>query len=350
MQEFIDKVSSGINLTDGDIERAVARLVSPQIADGVKAGFLKALRAKGETADEIAGFVKALLGHAVDPQIERAKLPGPMLDICGTGGDRMGLFNVSTTSMFVLAADGAAVVKHGNRAITSKCGGADVLEELGIQMNLPPVRLKHCVEELGVGFLFAPNYHPAFKVIGPVRKALAAQGVTTVFNMLGPLLNPAKPDHQLIGVFSEPLLPKFAEVFVLLARKHAWAVHGRNADGEGVDELSTIGPTFVRKVSASGIEVFTIAPEQFGFARVETSELRGGDKTENARILIGILDGTIRGGKRDVVLLNAAAGFVVAELATDLPEGIAMAKESIDSGRALAKLRALQNFDHGSLA
>ncbi len=344
MQQFIEKVSRGSELSNGDIERAVANLVSPEIPDRGKADFLKALRTKGETANEIAGFVKALLLHAVDPQIESAKQRGPMLDICGTGGDRMGLFNVSTTSMFVVAAGGAVVVKHGNRAITSKCGGADVLEELGIKIDLPPEQLRRCVEDLGVGFLFAPNYHPAFKVIGPVRKALAEQGVTTVFNMLGPLLNPAKPDYQLIGVFSEPLLPKFAEVFILLGRKHAWAVHGRNAEGEGVDEISTIGPTFVRKVSTAGIEAFTIAPEQFGFARVETTELCGGDKTENARILIGILDGTIRGGKRDVVLLNAAAAFVVAELAPDLPQGIAMAKEIIDSGRALAKLRELQDF------
>jgi anthranilate phosphoribosyltransferase len=267
-----------------------------------------------------------------------------MLDVCGTGGDRMELFNVSTTSMFVLAAGGVVVVKHGNRGITSKCGGADVLEALGIKIDLSPTEFKTCVETHGLGFMFAPNYHPAFKLIAPVRKMLAAEGVATVFNMIGPLLNPAKPDHQLIGVFSEKLLPKFAEALVLLGRKHAWTVHGRNADGEGVDEISTIGPTFVRKVSAAGIEEFTIAPEQFRFQRAEIGELRGGDKTMNAGILLRILDGSDRGPKRDVVLLNAAAGFVITGIAPTLADGIERAAEQIDSGHALQKLRALQRL------
>lgn len=344
MKKLIQQLSDRADLSEADIDRAVADLISENVSDQEKAELLKALRTKGETADEIAGFVKALLTHAVDPRLDRAVLNGPLLDVCGTGGDRMDLFNVSTTCMFVLAAGGAIVVKHGNRAITSKCGGADVLEALGVRIDLPPEALKRCVEQTGIGFMFAPNFHPSFRKIAPVRKMLAAEGVATIFNMLGPLLNPARPDHQLVGVFSESLLPKFAEVFMLLGRTHAWAVHGRNADGEGVDELSTIGPTFGRRVSRDGIEVFTIAPEQFEFRRAEIAELRGSDKIENAQILLGILDGSIRGAKRDVVLLNAAAGFVVANLAKDLPDGIAIAGEQLDSGRALAKLRELQNF------
>ncbi len=344
MQDLISHVGSGSDLSSTQVGEAVSFLLDEKISDAAKAALLKALRAKGETAAEIAAFVQSLLGRAIDPQFDPASLPGPMLDVCGTGGDKMDLFNVSTTSMFVLAAGGAVVVKHGNRAITSKCGGADVLEALGVKIDLPPADLKRCVEKIGVGFLFAPNYHPAFKAVAPVRKMLAAQGITTIFNLLGPLLNPAQPAHQLVGVFSERLLPKFAEALGLLGRKHAWAVHGRNAEGEGVDELSTLGPTLVRKVTAGGVETFTLAPEEFGFPRAEMADLRGGDKSENARILTGILDGTMRGAKRDVVLLNAGAGFVVAELARDLAAGIALAAEQIDSGRALAKLRVLQNF------
>lgn len=344
MNELIAHVESGCDLSPAQAGESVAFLLDENGDAASKAAFLKALRAKGETAAEIAAFVKSLLERAVDPLLAAQNLPGPLLDVCGTGGDRMDLFNVSTTSMFVLAAGGAIVVKHGNRGITSKCGGADVLEELGVRIDLPPEDFKKCVEGCGAGFMFAPNYHPAFKAIAPVRKALAAEGVPTIFNLLGPLLNPARPDFQLVGVFSETLLPTFAEVFLLLDRRHAWAVLGRDADGRGVDELSTIGPTFVRKVNEQKIEPFTIAPEQFGFARADAADLAGGDRVANARILIGILDGSIRGPKRDVVLLNSAAGFVVAGLAPHLAAGIALANEQLDNGKALEKLRALQRF------
>lgn len=334
----------GNDLDATQVEIAVASLVDREIAHEPKAEFLKALRRKGESAAEIAAFVDSLLERAVDPGLDAAQLDGPLLDVCGTGGDRLDLFNVSTTAMFVLAAGGAIVVKHGNRGITSKCGGADVLEELGVKIDLPPAAGKRCVEKNGVGFLFAPSYHPAFKAIAPVRQALAAEGVTTVFNMLGPLLNPACPDYQLIGVFASALLPKFAATLVLLQRTRAWAVHGTSDTGGGVDEISTMGSTEICQVDDGKIESLRIEPEDFGLLRVSAEELRGGDCEENAQLLQGILRGKIRGAKRDVVLLNAAAGFVICHLAPDLPAGLELAQAQIASGRAWAKLQALQKF------
>jgi anthranilate phosphoribosyltransferase len=325
------------------VESAVAILVNESAEAEPKADFLRALAAKGETDSEIAAFVEALLARAVDPAIDPAKVSGPMIDVCGTGGDRLDLFNVSTTSMFVLAAGGAAVVKHGNRSISSKCGGADVLEALGVRIDLSPEQFRETVARLGFGFLFAPHYHPAFKAIGPVRKTLADQGVTTVFNLLGPLLNPARPAHQLVGIFSFAALPKYASVLQKLGRTHAWAVHGQTGDGAGMDEISTMGTTHVYTVQKAGISSHQLAPESLNLHPAAIEELKGGNREENAKILVGILDGTLRGPKRDMVTLNAGAGFVVANLAADLETGFAMANEQIDSGAALAKLRALQD-------
>ena len=339
MQELTEQLRQQRDLSGSDIERAVAGLLAPDVVDAEKADLLKALREKGETALEIAGFVKALLVRAVDPEIDPTRVPGPMLDVCGTGGDKLELFNVSTACMFVLAAGGACVVKHGNRAITSRCGGADVLEELGVKIDLAPADLRRCVEEHGLGFLFAPAFHPAFKAIVPVRKALAAQGIPTIFNLLGPLLNPARPAHQLVGIFSPLLLPKYAEALAALDRAHAWAVHGC-----GMDELSLTGPSEVREVKAGVIREFSVDAVSLGLPRCEIADLRGGDCAENARILAAILDGTERGPKRDIVLLNSAAGFVIAGLASDLAAGIERANEQIVSRRAHEKLTALQRF------
>lgn len=339
MHHLTDLLRNERELSAAQIESAVASLLASEIADEAKADFLKALREKGETAAEIAGFVKALLARAIDPEIDPARVPGPMIDVCGTGGDKLELFNVSTACMFVLAAGGACVVKHGNRAITSRCGGADVLEELGVKIDLPAAELRRCVEEHGLGFLFAPSFHPAFKAIGPVRKALAARGVPTIFNLLGPLLNPARPAHQLVGIFSPLLLPKYAETLAALDRARAWAVHG-----SGMDELSLSGPSEVREVKAGVIREFSVDAAALGLAHCEIADLRGGDCAENARILVAILDGSERGPKRDMILLNSAAGFVICGLAPDLDAGLAIAREQLESGRALAKLNALQEF------
>ena len=295
--------------------------------------------------------MEAFLERAIDPGLDPATLPGPAIDVCGTGGDRLDLFNVSTTAMFVLAAGGAAVVKHGNRSVTSRCGGADVLEALGVPVELPPDALRRCMASAGCAFLFAPRYHPAFKIVAPIRKALAAEGVPTVFNLLGPLLNPARPECQLAGIFSEAALPKYASVLHRLGRRRAWAVHGIAANGAGMDEVSSMGPTRIHPVENGEIgapwalSVETL--ERLGIAPPRLEDLRGGSLEENARITEGILDGSLRGPKRDLVLLNAAAGFVVAGLAADLPDAFALARSQIDSGEALARLNALRRFGAG---
>jgi len=268
-----------------------------------------------------------------------------MIDVCGTGGDKLELFNVSTTSMFILAAGDAVVVKHGNRAITSRCGGADVLEELGIQIDSPPARLKRSVETLGLGFIFAPSYHPAFKAIAPVRKRLAAEGVPTIFNLLGPLLNPARPAFQLVGVFSGALLDRLAATLALLGRERAWVFAGQTPEGAFIDEISISGPTELREVRRqSAIAKRVIGPDEVGLPHARIDELRGGDRKENAGILLSILNGSERGAKRNIVVLNAAAGFVVTGLAPDLSAGIERASGLLEDGRALAKLHALQRF------
>jgi anthranilate phosphoribosyltransferase len=345
MRDLIEHLSHRQDLDAAQIAQAAAALLDTAEDDAVKGDFLLALRAKGETAFEIAGFARAFLARAVDPEIDVARLDGPMLDVCGTGGDRMELFNVSTTAMFLLAAGGAVLVKHGNRGITSKSGGADVLEALGVRIEYPPALLRECIAATRIGFIFAPAYHPAFRVIAPVRKALAAQGVTTLFNILGPLLNPARPPWQLAGIFSESLLPKYAEVLGLLGRRCAWAVHGSSGGiGGGVDELSTLGINHYCAVKEGVVTSHTLDAGPFGFRRAEIEELRGGDRTENARILTGILGGQIHGPRRDVVILNAAAGLVVCGLAGDLAEGIRRAHEQLDNGRALASLKGLQAF------
>ena len=340
MQTLISLLKNGSDLDAVRVGAAIDGLLSSAIPDPVKAEFLKALREKGETAGEIAAFVNALLERAIDPKIDRAMLSGPLLDVCGTGGDNMELFNISTTSMFVIAAGGAVVVKHGNRGVTSKCGGADVLESLGIRIDLEPAMLKRCVETIGLGFLFAPHYHPAFKAIVPVRKMLGEQGVKTIFNILGPLLNPARPDFQLVGVFDKTLLSKYAEVLGLLGRIRAWALNGA-----GADEILPFGSTAVVETAKTGFRDFVIEPGSLGIPLCEQDALRGGDKNENARILLGVLDGSIRGPKREVVVLNAAAGFVVTGLVPDLATGIARANELLDKGLALDKLKALRDFN-----
>ncbi len=339
-------------LSSVEISQAADGLLNETVESAAKANFLKALSRKGETNAELAGFVEAFLKHARDPGIKPEGLPGPMLDVCGTGGDQLDLFNVSTTSMFVLAAGGAVMVKHGGRSVSSQCGSADVLEELGVKIDMPLESLRRCVETLGCGFLFAPHYHPAFKAVAPVRKDLAAKGIKTIFNLLGPLLNPTRPAYQLVGVFLESALSRYATVLAQLGRKSAWALHGKTLDGAGMDEVSTLGPTRVNEVQVGGAGAFscrdfiiaTSELERLSLVPGTLADLRGGTREQNAQIIYAILEGSLRGPKRDIVTLNAAAGFVVCKLAPDLEAGFALANEQIDSGRALAKLKALQAF------
>lgn len=337
MTTLTEQLRAGQDLAADQVEHAVAQLTDAAVTEETKAAFLVALREKSESAAEIAAFARSLLARAVSPDLDAASVSGPMLDVCGTGGDKLDLFNISTAAMFILAAGGVCVVKHGNRAITSKCGGADVLEELGVKIDLPPERLRACVEQHGLGFLFAPLYHPAFKTIAPVRRALAERGIPTVFNLLGPLLNPVQPAYQLVGIFAPVLLPKYAAVLALLGRARAWAVHG-----SGMDELSLCGPSEICEVSAGLCTESRLDPRDLGLSFCQMEELRGGDRAMNARILLAILEGEERGPRRDIVLLNAAAGFVITGRAPDLASGLALGREQIASGRARAKLEVLR--------
>lgn len=327
-----------------EIPVAARALLSPNVDDQAKARFLHALRQRGETVAELAGFVEAFLDFAVNPQL--AIDPNrPTIDVCGTGGDGLQLFNVSTAVMFILAAAGATVLKHGNRAITSKSGGADVLEALGIQIETTPATLQRCIDEAGCGFLFAPTYHPSFKTIGRVRRQLAMEGHTTMFNLLGPLLNPARPDYQLVGIFSPEMQETYAAVVAKLGRKTAWVVHGTTADGRGMDEISTLGPTQVIAVEKGRLRRLTI--ESNPREERDLHSMRGQDATSNARTLEDLLRGRENlEPLREIVSLNAGAGLFIAGLAPDLQAGINQAWEIITSGSAWPRVELLRRFSH----
>lgn len=343
MDALIGDLETGTELDPRQIHTAAELLLDERVADEKKARLLEALALKGETAAEVAGFVEAFLDHAVDPRVDVEAFEGPTIDVCGTGGDKLDLFNVSTTSMFVAAGAGAVVVKHGNRGITSKSGGADVLEALGVKIDLPPEGFRRCLDLAGIGFLFAPSYHPAFKSVVGVRKQLASKGVRTIFNLIGPLLNPARPQCQLVGVFSRDLCPVFAEILQRLGRESAWVVHGTTGDGGSVDELSLMGSTRICKAgSFQDIDDEEVRPRDFGMKHAEIEDLRGGDAATNAAILVAILDGSDTGPKREMVLLNAGAAIACAGLADDLGEGIEVARTVLDSGAALERLKRLQ--------
>ncbi|MFT3991524.1 MAG: anthranilate phosphoribosyltransferase [Luteolibacter sp.] len=343
MDALIHHLENHQDLTDREVRVAAELLLDVAVADEKKARLLAALSAKGETAGEIAGFVEAFLEHSVDPHVGLLDLDGPTLDVCGTGGDQLNMFNVSTTSMFVAAAAGAVVVKHGNRGITSKSGGADVLEALGIRLDLPTGDFRNCLEKAGVGFLFAPMYHPAFKAVVGVRKTLAEKKIRTIFNVIGPLLNPARPQCQLIGVFAREFCPPFAEILQRLGRESAWVVHGTTRDGRSVDEVSLMGPTRIFKTgSYQDAEDEEISPSDFGLHLAKVEDLQGGDAKENAAILEAILSGRDTGPKRDMVILNSGTALACCGLADNIGHGIEISREMIASGAALDRLRRLQ--------
>lgn len=345
MKNFTDKVRAGHELPADDILAVAGLLLGGETGDGDKADFLQALHQRGETPAELRAFASAFLERA-EPFDFSPDL-GPVLDVCGTGGDKLGLFNVSTAVMFVAAGAGARLVKHGNRGITSRSGGADVLEALGVAVEAPADRLQGMLAEAGAVFLFAPRFHPAFKSVAPARKILAERGSASVFNMLGPLLNPARPQKQLAGVFSEELLPLYSAVLPELGRDTAWVVHGR-AGGHGVvDEISTLGPTRIAKTFAGSTETVEVTPEDLGVPRAQIEGLRGGDAVHNARILDGLLSGERRDAARDLVLVNAAAAVTVAGLVEDWSEAMERAAESLDSGAARQVLLKMQRISRG---
>jgi anthranilate phosphoribosyltransferase len=344
MRSLIDKLKSGRDLDVGDISYAVPVLLSDQTEDALKSEFLIAFHRKGETADELVGFARLLMERAIDPMIDASQLPGPVVDVCGTGGDGFNSFNVSTTIMFILAAGNVVVVKHGSRSVTSSCGSADVLEKLGVEIHLTPEELRECVQRLGLGFIFARQFHPAFRTVAEMRKRMAQEKTRTIFSLLGPLLNPARPSRQLVGVFAPRLTSVIAEALRQLGRDRAWVVHGSTEDGKGMDDVSTNGVTTVTDLAGGKISSAVMDTRWLGIPESSLSDLLGGEAENNAAILEGILSGELRGAKRDLAVANAAAGFLVAGRVQDMNEGIALTQEQLDSGRALEKLRALQNY------
>jgi len=337
MDAIFPALLSGSPLAAEEIRRACEVLLDEGVPVESRAEFLSRLHKRGETAEEVAGFVEALLDRARPVPFSGEAC----LDVCGTGGDKAGFFNVSTAVMLVAAACGVRVVKHGNRGITSKSGGADVLEALGVRIDLPPDRAAAALDSAGCCFLFAPHYHPAFQAAAPVRKFLAENGETSIFNMLGPLLNPARPSFQLAGVFDERLLGVYSRAFALLGRRRAWAVHGT-----GPISLDEVSPLDVTKVSAweegAGRE-FLIHPDELGIGHFRVEDLAGGNAAFNAGIISDVLAGNLRNGARTIVQLNAGAALVVSGSAPDLAAGMKLAGEAVDNGAArdvLARLRA----------
>jgi anthranilate phosphoribosyltransferase len=328
-------------LLDGhDLSREEARGVMSSIMNGEAtqaqiAGFLIALRTKGETADEIAGCAEAMREHALPVRPRRNDL----VDTAGTGGDGARTINISTAAALVAAAAGAGVAKHGNRAVSSACGSADVLEALGFDLDLTAERVAQSIDELGFGFLFAPTHHPAMRHAAPVRSELAAR---TVFNVLGPLTNPAGARAQVVGVYAPELVRTIAEVLAQLGATRAFVVHGAG----GIDELSPSGPNFVCEVVNGDIRARNIDPLEFGLPRCDPAELRGGSPEENAAAIRGVFAGE-DGGRRSAILLNAAGAIAAGGHADDLREGLELAREAVDSGAAAARLDALIAFTRG---
>jgi len=338
-KNFSEDLANGRELSVDDIRSACDFLLDDTRDIEERAAFLEALHERGETPAEMAGFVSVLLERSVALPFSGEGC----LDVCGTGGDRAGFFNVSTAVMFVTAACGVRVVKHGNRGITSKSGGADVLESLGISVSLAPDRAAAALDAAGCCFLFAPNYHPAFKAVAPVRQLLASRGKTSVFNLLGPLLNPARPAFQLAGVFDPRMLATYGEVFGLLGRRRAWAVHGTGPDGLCLDEISPLGTTRVVGYDEGPLQEFAIDPQALGIPSMDSSAFAGGSAAQNAAMIVDILAGNLRRGARMIVQLNAAAALVVAGAASDLREGWDSAGVAIDDGRARDVLDRLRS-------
>ena len=352
LEQLIQQLNAAQTLAEPQVWQAVESLASENIATGLKADFLAALSKKGETPEEIASFARALRDKSVQPAIEKDwRESREILDIVGTGGDRLGTFNISTTAAILCAAAGVSVAKHGNRAITSQAGSADVLEALGIQIDLSPEEAARSLRERNFAFFFAQKYHPAFKNINPARKLCAERGQRTVFNLLGPLLNPAQPSAMLAGVPRPDLCEPLARVLQSLGVRRAMVVCGtisnqsgkRKAEsGNFLDELSTLGEnTIAEFFQERGFTVSTTAPEAFPLQPATIADLLGGDKDQNAGIVRRILAGDERGPKRDAVLLNAGAGLFVAGKTKSLMEGWALAAATIDGGKAKAKLAEL---------
>ena len=339
--ELISQLRQGAGLSTAQIGLAVSHLIEEQVSPEAKADFLTALASKGETASEIAAFAHELREKSIPPPLDAETRQREILDVCGTGGDRLNTFNISTTVALVAASAGVTVAKHGNRAITSQSGSADVLEALGIPVDLTPEQAAHSLRDHHFAFFFAPKYHPAYKHIGQARKICADRGQRTIFNFLGPLLNPARPSAQLVGVPDPKLCEPIAQVLQLLGVRRGMVVSGC-AGNATLDELSTLGEnTIAEFYQDRGFTLSVTSPDGFPLLPATLADLQGGNRETNARIVRALLEGKERGPKRDAVLLNSGAALFIAGKTRSLLEGWDMAAELIDSGKSAAKLKAL---------
>lgn len=330
MKEILSKLVAGNDLTKEEAMKAQEMILSGEATQSQIACFLTALRMKGETLDEITGLAMVLRDKAntISPKVDN------YVDFVGTGGDCTYSFNISTTSAFVVAAAGVPVAKHGNRSISSKSGAGDVLEALGVNISADPDVVEKCVEEVGIGFMFAPHFNPAMKYVGPVRKEM---GIRTVFNILGPLSNPSRAKAMVVGVYSPSLTEVIAGTMANLVVKRGFVVSGE----DNMDEFTLTGPSTVSEIKDGKVETYEITPEQFGLKRCKIEDLQGGDGTVNAQITKDILSGKERGAKREIVLLNAGAALYIGGKAESIEEGIRIAGETIDSGKAMETLEAM---------
>ncbi|HWV95714.1 MAG TPA: anthranilate phosphoribosyltransferase [Xanthobacteraceae bacterium] len=328
LKTIIAKVATGASLTRDEAANAFDRMMSGEATPSQMGAMLMGLRVRGETVDEITGAVSAMRAKML-----RVTAPANAVDIVGTGGDGSGSVNVSTCASFIVAGAGVPIAKHGNRALSSRSGAADVLAALGVKIDLTPDQVSRCVAETGIGFMFAPAHHPAMKNVGPTRVELATR---TIFNLLGPLSNPAGVTRQLVGVFSRQWVQPLAQVLNNLGAESVWVVHG----SDGLDEITLTGPTFVSALEGGKIRNFEITPEDAGLPRASSESLKGGDAAANAIALSDVLNGK-PSAYRDVALLNAAAALVVAGRAKDLKDGVAIGAKALDSGAAAARLTHL---------
>ncbi len=338
LQAAIKKLVGGQDLTEVEAEGAMKCLMSGEATQAQIGSFLTALRMKGETIEEITAFARVMREFAarITPKVDDI-----MVDTCGTGGDKVKTFNISTAAMFVAAGAGIRIAKHGNRSVTSKAGSADVVEAMGVRIDLPPDEVKRCIETIGIGFMFAPRFHGAMKYATPVRREM---GIRTVFNILGPLTNPANAQAQVMGVFDGALTEKLARVLGRLGCKRAMVVHGL----DGLDEISTLGETQISELKNGEVRTYKLKPEDVGIGRTSTEAIAGKDLAENVRMSIRVLRGE-QGPRRDIVLLNAAAAMVVGGKARDLRGGLAVAADAIDSGRAYEKVVQLVEASGGDI-
>ncbi|MGC8833670.1 MAG: anthranilate phosphoribosyltransferase [Armatimonadota bacterium] len=332
VREAIAAVVSGKNLTEEEASQVMAEIMSGECTPSQISAFLVAMRMKGETVDELTGFARVMREKALKVSCQT---PAQLIDTCGTGGDGSNTFNVSTAAAFAAAAAGAKVAKHGNRSASSRCGSADVLEALGIELNLTPEQVAKSIDEIGIGFMFAPLFHPAMKHAAPVRREI---GIRTMFNLLGPLVNPAGVTRQVIGVPREDLVPKIAETLLRLGSEHAMVAFGE----PGLDELSTVGPSTIAEVKNGRISIRKLDPTALNLRRASLSDLNGADAQHNAKLLSEILSGTHTSPATDTVALNAAAALVVGGVAEDLRHGTELAFEALRTGAAADKLDALR--------